>query len=101
MMTAPDMLLHTVFCENVVPNFSVPLICYLFLHTPLYSTIFLPHLLCRYVYVLMASTGGGTSVSDEYVVQTPVSCPTGISPPHNVTVSDPNSISLAWTPPGE
>ncbi|TMS13118.1 Usherin [Larimichthys crocea] len=55
----------------------------------------------RYVYVLMASTGGGTSVSDEYVVQTPVSCPTGISPPHNVTVSDPNSISLAWTPPAQ
>ncbi|XP_071778073.2 usherin [Centroberyx gerrardi] len=53
----------------------------------------------RYVYELEASTGGGSSVSDRYVIQTPVSCPTGIPPPHNVTVSGPRSIFLAWTPP--
>ncbi|XP_070762485.1 usherin [Enoplosus armatus] len=53
----------------------------------------------RYVYELGASTGGGTGVSDKYIVQTPVSCPTGIQPPHNVTVSGPHFISLAWTPP--
>lgn len=61
----------------------------------------LPRCLFRYVYELEASTGGGTGVSDKYVIQTPVSCPTGIQPPHNVTVSGPHSISLAWTAPGE
>ncbi|KAM9366692.1 usherin [Symphorus nematophorus] len=55
----------------------------------------------RYEYELEASTGGGTGVSDKYVIQTPVSCPTGIQPPHNVTVSGPHSISLAWTPPAQ
>ncbi|XP_074481361.1 usherin [Sebastes fasciatus] len=55
----------------------------------------------RYVYELEASTGGGTGVSDKYVIQTPVSCPTGIQPPHNVTVSGPHSISLAWTTPAQ
>ncbi|XP_056269140.1 usherin isoform X3 [Pseudoliparis swirei] len=55
----------------------------------------------RYVYELEASTGGGTSVSDTYVIQTPVSSPTGIQPPHNVTVLGPHSISLAWTPPAQ
>ncbi|XP_070842368.1 usherin [Chaetodon trifascialis] len=55
----------------------------------------------RYVYELEASTGGGTGVSDKYVIQTPVSCPTGIQPPHNVTVSGPHSISLAWTLPAQ
>uniref|UniRef100_UPI0037E7E888 usherin n=1 Tax=Semicossyphus pulcher TaxID=241346 RepID=UPI0037E7E888 len=55
----------------------------------------------RYVYELEASTGGGTGVSDKYVIQTPVSCPTGIQPPHNVTVSGPHSISLAWAPPAQ
>ncbi|KAK2854220.1 hypothetical protein Q5P01_006881 [Channa striata] len=53
----------------------------------------------RYVYQLEASTAGGTGVSDKYVIQTPVSCPTGILPPHNVTVSSPHSISVAWAPP--
>ncbi|AWP01780.1 putative usherin-like [Scophthalmus maximus] len=53
----------------------------------------------RYVYELEARTGGGTGFSDEYVVQTPASCPTGIPLPHNVTVSGPHTISLAWTPP--
>uniref|UniRef100_A0A3P9BUF9 Usherin n=1 Tax=Maylandia zebra TaxID=106582 RepID=A0A3P9BUF9_9CICH len=55
----------------------------------------------RYLYELEASTGGGTGVSDKYVIQTPVSCPSGIPPPHNVTVSGPYSISLAWSPPGQ
>ncbi|XP_051795531.1 usherin [Acanthochromis polyacanthus] len=53
----------------------------------------------RYLYELEATTGGGTGVSDKYVIQTPVSCPTGIPPPHNVTVSGPYSISLSWSPP--
>ncbi|XP_029354432.1 usherin [Echeneis naucrates] len=53
----------------------------------------------RYVYELEATTEGGTGVSDKYVIQAPVSCPTGIPPPHNVTVSGHDSISLAWTPP--
>ncbi|KAK2920361.1 hypothetical protein Q8A73_002565 [Channa argus] len=55
----------------------------------------------RYVYELEASTGGGTGVSDKYVIQTPVSCPTGIPPPHNVTVPSPHSISLSWAPPAQ
>ncbi|KAM3876945.1 usherin [Diretmus argenteus] len=53
----------------------------------------------RYVYELEARTRGGSSLSGRYVVQTPVSCPTGILPPHNVTVLGPHSIFLAWTPP--
>lgn len=59
------------------------------------------HLLFRYVYELEASTVGGTGVSEQYVIQTPSSCPTGIQPPHSVTVLGPHSISLAWTPPGK
>ncbi|XP_074522167.1 usherin [Halichoeres trimaculatus] len=55
----------------------------------------------RYVYELEASSGGGTGVSDKHVIQMPVSCPTGIQPPHSVTVSGPHSISLAWTPPAQ
>ncbi|XP_078016774.1 usherin [Epinephelus lanceolatus] len=55
----------------------------------------------RYEYELEASTGGGTGVSDKYVIKTPVSCPTGIQPPHNVTVSGPYSISLVWTTPAQ
>ncbi|TDH17235.1 hypothetical protein EPR50_G00006290 [Perca flavescens] len=55
----------------------------------------------RYMYKLEASTEGGTGVSDKYVIQTPVSCPAGIQPPHNVTVSGPHSISLAWTTPAQ
>ncbi|XP_075319241.1 usherin [Odontesthes bonariensis] len=55
----------------------------------------------RYLYQLEASTEGGTGVSDKYAIQTPVSCPTGIPPPHNVTVSGPFSISLAWSPPAQ
>ena len=59
------------------------------------------HLLFRYVYELEASTAGGTGVSDQYVIQTPSSCPTGIQPPYRVTVLGPHSVSLAWTPPGK
>ncbi|XP_041646715.1 usherin [Cheilinus undulatus] len=55
----------------------------------------------RYLYELEASTGGGTGVSGKYIIQTPVSCPTGIQPPHSVNISGPNSISLAWTPPAQ
>ncbi|KAF6731117.1 Usherin, partial [Oryzias melastigma] len=53
----------------------------------------------RYVYELEAVTGGGTGVSDQYAVQTPASCPTGIPPPHRVTALGPFSVSLAWSPP--
>ncbi|XP_077419247.1 usherin isoform X1 [Vanacampus margaritifer] len=53
----------------------------------------------RYVYELEAITGGGAGLSDKYVIKTPYSCPTGIPAPHNVTVTGPHSISLAWTPP--
>uniref|UniRef100_A0A3Q4AAY9 Uncharacterized protein n=1 Tax=Mola mola TaxID=94237 RepID=A0A3Q4AAY9_MOLML len=55
----------------------------------------------RYVYKLEASTEGGTGVSEQYIIQTPSSCPTGIEPPHSVTVLGPHSISLVWTPPGK
>ncbi|XP_068172657.1 usherin isoform X1 [Antennarius striatus] len=55
----------------------------------------------RYVYELEATTEGGTGVSDKYVIQTPASCPTGIQPPHNVTVLGPHSISVAWTAPAQ
>ncbi|XP_053172998.1 usherin [Scomber japonicus] len=55
----------------------------------------------RYVYELEASTEGGVGLSDKYVIKTPVSCPTGIPAPHNVTVSGPHSIFLAWTPPAK
>ncbi|XP_055085949.1 usherin [Periophthalmus magnuspinnatus] len=51
-----------------------------------------------YVYELEATTEGGASRSDKYVIQTPITSPTGIPAPHNVTVSSPHSISLGWTP---
>uniref|UniRef100_A0A8C7Q6N4 Usher syndrome 2A (autosomal recessive, mild) n=1 Tax=Oncorhynchus mykiss TaxID=8022 RepID=A0A8C7Q6N4_ONCMY len=54
----------------------------------------------RYVYVLEASTGGGSGLSNRYVVQTPVSSPLGVPPPHNVTVFGPRSLFVSWTPPG-
>ncbi|XP_061670381.1 usherin isoform X4 [Syngnathoides biaculeatus] len=53
----------------------------------------------RYIYELEAITGGGSGWSDKYVIKTPHSCPSGIPAPHNVTVTGPHSISLAWTPP--
>ncbi|KAM3624776.1 uncharacterized protein V6R79_001428 [Siganus canaliculatus] len=55
----------------------------------------------RYEYELEATTAGGTGVSNKYVIQTPVSCPTGIQPPHNVTVLGPSSVALSWTPPAQ
>ncbi|XP_004700202.1 usherin [Echinops telfairi] len=54
----------------------------------------------RYVYKLEAQTGGGRNTSDDYVVQTPAWAPEEIHSPYNVTVNGPNSIFLAWTPPG-
>uniref|UniRef100_A0A1A7W9R6 Usher syndrome 2A (Autosomal recessive, mild) n=3 Tax=Nothobranchiidae TaxID=405002 RepID=A0A1A7W9R6_9TELE len=55
----------------------------------------------RYFYELEASTAGGSGVSDKYAVETPASCPTGIPPPYNITLSGPYSISLAWSPPAQ
>uniref|UniRef100_A0A3B5QN66 Usherin n=1 Tax=Xiphophorus maculatus TaxID=8083 RepID=A0A3B5QN66_XIPMA len=55
----------------------------------------------RYLYELEASTAGGTGLSDKYATQTPASCPTGIPPPYNMTVSGPHSISLTWSPPAQ
>ncbi|XP_028328840.1 usherin isoform X1 [Gouania willdenowi] len=55
----------------------------------------------RYLYKLEASTKGGTGVSEKYLIQTPLACPTGIQPPHNVTVSGPYSISLSWSSPAQ
>nr|KAF6302646.1 hypothetical protein mPipKuh1_018529 [Pipistrellus kuhlii] len=54
----------------------------------------------RYSYKLEATTGGGSNVSDEYLVQTPLLTPEEIPPPHNITVIGPYSIFIAWTPPG-
>ncbi|XP_072320975.1 usherin [Eucyclogobius newberryi] len=53
----------------------------------------------RYVFELEATTEGGASLSDKYVIETPITSPSGIPAPHNVTVSSPHSIYLAWTPP--
>ncbi|XP_061735051.1 usherin isoform X2 [Nerophis ophidion] len=55
----------------------------------------------RYVYELEASTAGGDGVSDKYLIKTPAWCPAGIPAPHNVTVTGPHSIFLAWTPPDQ
>ncbi|CAG5853774.1 unnamed protein product, partial [Menidia menidia] len=55
----------------------------------------------RYLYELEASTKGGIGLSDKYALQTPVSCPAGIPPPQNVTVSGPFSISLSWSSPAQ
>ncbi|XP_058131204.1 usherin [Dasypus novemcinctus] len=54
----------------------------------------------RYVYKLEAKTGGGSSTSNDYIVQTPILTPEEIHPPHNITVLGPYSIFAAWTPPG-
>ncbi|XP_070624944.1 usherin-like [Bos indicus] len=54
----------------------------------------------RYVYKLEATTGGGSSPSDEYIIQTPILTPEEIQPPYNITVIGPYSIFVAWTPPG-
>ncbi|XP_004439711.1 PREDICTED: usherin [Ceratotherium simum simum] len=54
----------------------------------------------RYSYKLEATTGGGSSPSDEYTVQTPLLTPEEIQPPYNITVIGPYSMFVAWTPPG-
>ncbi|KAJ7988957.1 hypothetical protein DPEC_G00314570 [Dallia pectoralis] len=54
----------------------------------------------RCVYTLEASTGGGSGLSDRYVVQTPAFTPLEIPPPHNVTVSGPHSLLVSWGTPG-
>ncbi|XP_016124971.1 usherin [Sinocyclocheilus grahami] len=54
----------------------------------------------RYVYELEANTSGGSSLSDRYVIQTPISSPERIPPPYNVSLRGPRSIFVAWSPPG-
>ncbi|KAK7153113.1 hypothetical protein R3I93_011118 [Phoxinus phoxinus] len=54
----------------------------------------------RYVYELEATTSGGSSLSDRYVIQTPVSSPERIPPPNNVSLHGPRSVFVAWSPPG-
>ncbi|TRY59653.1 hypothetical protein DNTS_027396, partial [Danionella cerebrum] len=54
----------------------------------------------RYVYELEASSGGGSSRSNRYVIQTPVSSPERIPPPYNVSLHGPRSVFVAWSPPG-
>uniref|UniRef100_A0A8C9BFN6 Usherin n=1 Tax=Phocoena sinus TaxID=42100 RepID=A0A8C9BFN6_PHOSS len=54
----------------------------------------------RYIYKLEATTEGGSSPSNEYIIQTPVLTPEEIQPPYNITVIGPDSIYVAWTPPG-
>uniref|UniRef100_H3A4S8 Usherin n=1 Tax=Latimeria chalumnae TaxID=7897 RepID=H3A4S8_LATCH len=53
----------------------------------------------RYAYQLEASSGGGSSISEKYVIQTPISTPERISAPYNVTVIGPHSLFVAWAPP--
>uniref|UniRef100_A0A1A8CGD6 Usher syndrome 2A (Autosomal recessive, mild) n=2 Tax=Nothobranchius kadleci TaxID=1051664 RepID=A0A1A8CGD6_NOTKA len=58
----------------------------------------------RYFYELEASTEGGSGVSDKYVVETPVSCPTGIPLPYDITLSaikvtGPESVEITWRAP--
>ncbi|XP_035991625.1 usherin [Fundulus heteroclitus] len=55
----------------------------------------------RYFYELEASTAGGIGLSDKYAIQMPVSCPSGIPPPYNMTVLGPYSISLTWSHPAQ
>ncbi|XP_040841245.1 usherin [Ochotona curzoniae] len=54
----------------------------------------------RYIYKLVAQTEGGSSTSEDYVIQTPAWTPEEIHPPYNVTVMGPHSIFAAWTVPG-
>ncbi|XP_060145902.1 usherin [Globicephala melas] len=54
----------------------------------------------RYIYKLEATTEGGSSPSNEYIIQTPILTPEEIPPPYNITVIGPDSIYVAWTPPG-
>lgn len=65
---------------------------------PYHNSFFFEH---RYIYKLEATTGGGSSSSDEHIVQTPVLTPEDIPPPHNITVMGPSSLFVAWNPPGK
>ncbi|KAJ8400314.1 hypothetical protein AAFF_G00396970 [Aldrovandia affinis] len=53
----------------------------------------------RYVYVLEASTGGGSGRSDGYVIHTPAASPERVPAPYNITITGPRSVFVAWTPP--
>lgn len=55
---------------------------------------------CRYVYELEASTDAGSSVSNQYIIQTPASSPERIPAPYNVSVLGPRSVFVAWSLPG-
>lgn len=54
-----------------------------------------------YIYKLKATTRGGSSFSGEYLVQTPPLTPEDIQPPYNITALGPDSVFIAWTPPGK
>ncbi|XP_028616049.1 usherin isoform X2 [Grammomys surdaster] len=54
----------------------------------------------RYVYKLEARTGGGSNMSEDYVVQMPVWTPEDVHPPCNITVLGSDSIFVAWPTPG-
>lgn len=55
---------------------------------------------CRYIYELEASTDAGSSVSSQYIIQTPVSTPEKIPAPYNVSVLGPRSVFVVWSLPG-
>ncbi|XP_077341210.1 usherin-like [Lithobates pipiens] len=54
----------------------------------------------RYTYQLEARTEAGGSISDLYVVETPMHTPDQIPIPYNITVLGPRSIFVAWDLPG-
>ncbi|GAB1285872.1 Usherin [Apodemus speciosus] len=54
----------------------------------------------RYIYKLEARTGGGSNMSEDYLVQTPMWTPEDVQPPCNVTVLGSDSIFVAWPTPG-
>lgn len=66
------------------------------------STLMFPSWLCfcRYVYELEASTDAGSSMSSQYIIQTPVSSPEKIPAPYNVSVLGPRSVFVTWSLPG-
>ncbi|XP_018411554.1 PREDICTED: usherin [Nanorana parkeri] len=54
----------------------------------------------RFTYQLEARTEAGGSISDIYVVDTPMHTPEQIPIPHNITVLRPQSILVTWDLPG-
>ncbi|EGV92555.1 Usherin [Cricetulus griseus] len=54
----------------------------------------------RYIYKLEANTGGGSTESEDYVVQMPMWNPEDIRPPCNVTALGSDSVFVAWPTPG-